>query len=114
MPAASRPSKSRRPSGMRPGRRPRLDRRAWPRLHGQPVHPFTPQARTACPAGAHLRRRSAAIPIDKLVTGDWEVVGSKGKLLSFKGFRRGWEERPSPTASESSDFLSEVTAILTQ
>ena len=36
-------------------------------------------------------RGRVAIPIDNLVTGEWEVVGSKGKLLSFKGFRRGRE-----------------------
>src|SRR5437870_5332123 len=75
MPAASRPRKSRRPSGTRRGRHPRLDRRAWPRLHGQPVHPFTPQARTVT---LQEERGQVAIPVDNLVTGEWEVVGSKG------------------------------------
>src|SRR2546426_7083577 len=47
MPAASRPRKSRRPSGTRRGRRPQ-------------------------------ERGQVAIPIDDLVTGEWEMAGSKG------------------------------------
>jgi len=75
MPAASRPRKSRRPSGTRRGS-PRLDRRAWPRLHGQPVHPFTPQARTACPGGADLAG-----------------VARSGRHPSSRGSGRWWARR---------------------
>jgi len=55
MPAASRPSKSRRPSGTRPG-----------------------EASTSRSLTSQEERGRVAIPIDNLVTGEWEVVGSKG------------------------------------
>src|SRR5207249_5650272 len=82
MPAASRPSKSRRPSGTRRGRRPRLPRSTRLAAASRSTSPFHSLPKR----GRHVQvgltsqeeRGQVAIPVDNLVTGEWEVVGSKG------------------------------------
>src|SRR5438876_7317582 len=82
MPAAPRPSKSRRPSGTRRGRRPRLPRSTRLAAASRSTSPFHSLPKR----GRHVQvgltsqeeRGQVAIPVDNLVTGEWEVVGSKG------------------------------------
>src|SRR5438128_1679176 len=82
MPAASRPSKSRRPSGTRRGRRPRLPRSTRLAAASRSTSPFhsLPKRGRHVQVGVTLQeeRGQVAIPVDNLVTGEWEVVGSKG------------------------------------
>src|SRR5881397_2423049 len=78
MPAASRPSKSRRPSGMRPGHV-SIDGLGRGFTVNQSIHSLRKRGRRVqVELTSQEERCQVAIPIDNLVTGEWEVVGSKG------------------------------------
>src|SRR5437762_5662095 len=79
MPAASRPSKSRRPSGMRPGGvHVSIDGLGRGFTVNQSIHSLRKHGRhVQLGLTSQEERGQVAIPIDNLITGEWEVVGSK-------------------------------------
>src|SRR5947207_11656043 len=113
MPAASRPSKSRRPSGMRPGgastsRSTGLaaaSRSTSPSIHSASTDGMSSWGSPSQEERGHPDRQ----PRHPGVGGG----GVEGQAVELQRLSEGTGERPSPTASESSDFL-EVKAILTQ
>src|SRR5438552_18701553 len=77
MPAASRPSKSRRPSGMRPGHV-SIDGLGRGFTVNQSILSLRKRRRRVqVELTSQEERCQVAIPIDNLVTGEWEVLGAK-------------------------------------